>query len=233
MQNGNGQQYEYQKVHQITPEELQKTLVLNLADFEETARYEKMTSKKPALIFALIGIFSIALGFSFPIVESFTAQSKKDDTIVENREEYVEEESENVVTNEETTSCIFDKMNDDGTHIVSILNVTFRDGGIVSFARKTTFNPIPGNGFGPGSVNAVNSYVQQLVTEMEGYSATVQPTAEGGILILANVDYDKLDFTMFPQKNQTHFSTSVEYASRTPKNQVILDLETRGFVCEK
>ena len=33
MQNGNGQQYEYQKVHQITPEELQKTLVLNLADF--------------------------------------------------------------------------------------------------------------------------------------------------------------------------------------------------------
>ena len=92
MQNGNGQQYEYQKVHQITPEELQKTLVLNLADFEETARYEKMTSKKPALIFALLGIFSIALGFSFPIVESFTAQSKKDDTIVENREEYVEEE---------------------------------------------------------------------------------------------------------------------------------------------
>ena len=37
MQNGNNQQYEYQKVHQITPEELQKTLVLNLADFEETA----------------------------------------------------------------------------------------------------------------------------------------------------------------------------------------------------
>ena len=50
---------------------------------------------------------------------------------------------------------------------------------------------------------------------------------------IKNVDYDKLDFTMFPQKNQTHFSTSVEYASRTPKNQVILDLETRGFVCEK
>ena len=38
MRNSNNQQYDYQKVHQVTPEELQKTLVLNLADFEETAR---------------------------------------------------------------------------------------------------------------------------------------------------------------------------------------------------
>ena len=60
MRNSNNQQYDYQKVHQVTPEELQKTLVLNLADFEETARIEKMTSKKPALIVALLGVFSIA-----------------------------------------------------------------------------------------------------------------------------------------------------------------------------
>ena len=32
MHNNNGQQYDYSKVHQITPEELQKTLVLNLKD---------------------------------------------------------------------------------------------------------------------------------------------------------------------------------------------------------
>ena len=57
MHNNNGQQYDYSKVHQITPEELQKTLVLNLKDFEETARIEKITSKKPALTVALIGVF--------------------------------------------------------------------------------------------------------------------------------------------------------------------------------
>lgn len=232
MQNGNNQQYEYQKVHQITPEELQKTLVLNLADFEETARYEKMTSKKPALIVALMGVFSIALGLSFPLVQSFTARDKVEDTIVENREEY--EEDKDVILNDiETVVCNFDRMIEDGTHVTSVANITFQKGGITEFTRTTTINPIPGNGFGPSSIQAINNVLQPLLVQMDGYKVTVQPTVEGGTIIVADVDYKKLDFTMFPQKNQTHYSTSVDYASNTPKEQVLPDMATRGFVCNQ
>ena len=176
MRNSNNQQYDYQKVHQVTPEELQKTLVLNLADFEETARIEKMTSKKPALIVALLGVFSIALGFSFPLVQSFTTRDKIDETKVENREEY-EAKEEVVLSNEETVICNFDRMIADGTHVTSVANITFRNGGIVAFTRTTTINPIPGNGFGPSSIQTTNTLMQPLLVQMAGYEVTVKPVS--------------------------------------------------------
>lgn len=230
MSSRNNQQYDYQKVHQVTPEELQKTLVLNLADFEETARIEKMTSKKPALIVALLGVFSIALGFSFPLVQSFTARDKTEDTIVENREEYNKEEV--VLSNEETVSCTFDKIIDDGTHVVAVAEATFKNGVISKFKRTTTVNPIPGNGLGPITVQSYITTIQPLLVQMDGYRVTIQPTPEAGTLITTDVDYDKLDFTMFPEKNQVHFTTSVDYAANTPKAQVIPDVESKGYVCE-
>ena len=66
---------------------------------------------------------------------------------------------------------------------------------------------------------------------MDGYGVTIEPTVEGGTKITTTANYNKLDFTVFPQKNQTHFTTSVDYASNTPKEQVIVDMGTRGFVC--
>ncbi len=230
MHNSNNQQYEYQKVHQVTPEELQKTLVLNLADFEETARREKMTSKKPALIVALIGVFSIALGFSFPLVETLTAKDKPADSITENREEY-EKEDEEILLNQETVICNFDKMIADGTHVTIVAKTTFRDGGIVAFTRTTTINPIPGNGFGPSSIAAINTSLQPTAVQIGGYSVNIKPTVEGGITIVTDTDYSKIDLTMFPQKNQTFYQTSVDYASNTPKEQVLPDMVTKGYTC--
>lgn len=232
MRNSNNQQYDYQKVHQVTPEELQKTLVLNLADFEETARIEKMTSKKPALIVALLGVFSIALGFSFPLVQSFTARDKTEDTIVENREEYETDEEDVVLSTEEIVTCTFDKIVGDGTHVVSIADISFNNGVISSFVRTTTVNPIPGDRMGPNTVLTYNAMIQPLLVQMDGYGVTIEPTVEGGTKITTTADYSKLDFTVFPQKNQTHFTTSVDYASNTPKEQVLPDMATRGYVCE-
>lgn len=231
MHNNNGQQYDYSKVHQITPEELQKTLVLNLKDFEETARIEKITSKKPALTVALLGVFSIALGLGFPFIQSFTARTEEDKTIVENREDYNTEEDNYVNSNEEKVLCNFDRLIDDGTHVKCVAVLEFVDGGIVGFTRTTTINPIPGNGFGPSSIQTTNTIMQPLLTQMDGYKVTVQPTVEGGTIIETVVDYNTLDFTMFPGKQQTHYATSVDYASNTPKDQVIVDMGTRGFVC--
>ena len=230
MRNNNNQQYDYSKVHQVTPEELQKTLVLNLADFEETARIEKMTSKKPALIVALLGVFSIALGFSFPLVQSFTARDKTEETIVENREEY--EEDDVVLSTEEIVTCTFDKIVGDGTHVVSIADLSFNNGVISSFVRTTTVTPVPGDRMGPNTVLTYNAMVQPLLVQMDGYEVTIEPTVEGGTKITTTANYNKLDFTVFPQKNQTHFTTSVDYASNTPKEQVLPDMATRGYVCE-
>ena len=54
----------------MTEEELQRTQVLNFDTFKQVARYEKLSSKKPAMIFALLGVLAILIGGGYPIVQS-------------------------------------------------------------------------------------------------------------------------------------------------------------------
>ncbi len=55
--------------------ELTKTLVLNFNEVEKVAKYEKKTSKKPAIIIAFIGIFAI---FSGIVYSNTYSLNKKD-----------------------------------------------------------------------------------------------------------------------------------------------------------
>ncbi|MBQ2639862.1 MAG: hypothetical protein IJF92_03775 [Bacilli bacterium] len=57
--------------------ELTKTLVLNFNEVEKVAKYEKKTSKKPAIIIAIIGIFAIVSGLIYPGIYSLTHKEKQ------------------------------------------------------------------------------------------------------------------------------------------------------------
>ena len=50
---------------QMTREELTKTQVLNLQELERVAKFERKTSKRPAVLFAIAGILSLTLGLSY------------------------------------------------------------------------------------------------------------------------------------------------------------------------
>ena len=63
-----------QRNQQLSDDELQRTQVLNLQAFKETARIEKLSSKKPAIILAVIGVLSISLGLSFPAIQSLSTR---------------------------------------------------------------------------------------------------------------------------------------------------------------
>ena len=68
---------------QMTQEELQRTQVLNLQEVEKVAKFEKRTSKKPALFVAFLGILSITFGTTFGITEMLSAnKSLNNKTIV-------------------------------------------------------------------------------------------------------------------------------------------------------
>ena len=47
---------------QMSKEELTRTQVLNLSDFEQVTKYEKSTSKRPAIFLAILGLFCIISG---------------------------------------------------------------------------------------------------------------------------------------------------------------------------
>ena len=98
---------------QISQEELMKTQVLNLQDVEEAARYEKATSKKPAILVAVIGFFAIFLGTSLPFVNSLMNQkdtSLKTDKTIEKKQ---------ILNTESNLNCTYTSLNNpDGTDTV-------------------------------------------------------------------------------------------------------------------
>ena len=60
-------------------EELTRTQVLNLQELEKAAKYEKRTSKKPAAVLAVIGVFSISLGLCYPSVNNMLSSRSVED----------------------------------------------------------------------------------------------------------------------------------------------------------
>ena len=82
MQNGQNQnqmqQNQQVQTQQMTEEELQRTQVLNFDDFKQVARYEKISSKKPAIIVALIGVLALIFGGSYSVVQSQMAKKTEE-----------------------------------------------------------------------------------------------------------------------------------------------------------
>ena len=67
----------------MSQEELQRTQVLNLKDVQETVKYEKLHSKKPAIIVAIIGIVCLSIGSSFAFIQSMSARKAAKDAKIE------------------------------------------------------------------------------------------------------------------------------------------------------
>ena len=67
-------------IQEMTREELTRTQVLNLSDFEKVAEFEKSTSKRPAIFLAILGIFCIMSGFAYNpilniVIDSITPEA--------------------------------------------------------------------------------------------------------------------------------------------------------------
>jgi hypothetical protein len=55
-----------QSSSEISREELTRTQVLNLQELERIAKFERQTSKRPAVLFAIAGILAITMGVFYP-----------------------------------------------------------------------------------------------------------------------------------------------------------------------
>lgn len=221
-------QEEVARANGLTQEELQRTQVLNLKDVEEVASFEKRTSKKPAIIVAVMGILSITFGGTFSFVQTLT--SKPVDTTVEKRKvENVETLAEDKI---ETLNCVRTTLNNaDGTDVVFNINYSFKNNGLASFTKTYNVTQTPGNPLGlQGIQNYVVGY-QPYTIEQDGYKVNVTP-AETAITAVVDVDLEKLNLTTFPEFQQTHESTKLDYYVGTEKDVVNADMTAKGFICQ-
>lgn len=211
-----------QQMQQLSQEELQKTQVLNLQDFEETARYEKMTSKKPAIIVALIGVLSIFFGTTFGVVQTLN-RAPKDTSTIEKRE---------TTPQDDTITCTLNQAGlADGTDQAYSVIYTFSDNKLTKFTRTTTIMPTAGNVNGPVAItNYKQAFVPYLIS-LNGYQVTLIPSGEG-IVATTSVDYSKLDLSTFPEAQQATPYTKVDYAAGTDKTSLQSDMFSQGYTCQ-
>ncbi len=212
---------------QISQEELMKTQVLNLQDVEEAARYEKATSKKPAILVAVIGFFAIFLGTSLPFVNSLMNQkdtSLKTDKTIEKKQ---------ILNTESNLNCTYTSLNNpDGTDTVLNIKLTFNNNKLIRTEKIFSINATIGNPLGITSIqNYINAYQPFLQQSIAGYQMTSTPV-ENGLIITSNVDLKTFNPETFPELHKSNVATNVDYILNTEKKLVNNDLATKGFTCQ-
>lgn len=226
-QNMQNNQNQIQK-QQMTQEELQRTQVLNLQEVEKVAKFEKGTSKKPAIIFAFIGILSITFGTTFGITEMLSANK----TLKGKSQKRQVEKTETSKNDNKSLKCTLTTINNpDGTDTLYNIDFAFEDGKLTGYTKTFTISPTPGNPQGPAGVqNYVVGY-QPYMVQLPGYTVTVTPSGSN-LIAKITVDYKVLDVTTVPEMQKDHFTTMLEYQLNTEKQTIYDEKVSKGFTCE-
>jgi len=214
----------------LSQAELQKTQVLNLKEVEDVARIEKLSSKKPAIVVAIIGILCIAFGATFNVAQRYQANRKNN---VEKRAVIEEkEEKQKEPVKETTLKCIKNNQaKPDGTDTAFIITYNFENDKLVRFTKYYRVTVTPGSTTGPVTIQSyINSY-QAFLNPTEGYQISVEPL-NNGVEVNVQVDYEKLDLTKLNPKQQEHVTTSVEYPIDSSYEKIKTESTAVQLTCE-
>ena len=214
---------------QMTPEQLQRTQVLNFDDFKATARIEKISSKKPAAVLALLGVLLIALGLFFPTIESLSGEG-----IDDGYAEYREDGHPTVADpQKDEFTCVFKNLNkDNGCDEIITVKYTFLDKVLKTCSKEYMLKQSDGVTETPGELNGyLNALEPFLAKKVTGYTMSLQQITNGSITTTI-VDYDTLDYAAIPLEFQTNYRFDVPFQSTATILEVKAGLKELGYVCE-
>ena len=229
MNNERNQNNIQQQKQKMSPEELEKTHVLNLSALQETIKYEKMTSKKPSLILAIIGVVAILLGTTFQIVENISLKQKEERKIEQRR---LEKKKVPKTATEFLNCKLYVPNNPDGTDYLMEISYGLSNQKLMEFTKKFTVVVTPGSTIGANTIASYINAYKSFMNPIDGYQITVTPNNTTGIVVLVKTDYNILDLTKLSPQQATHFSTSVDYLKDTTINDIKEDMLKKGYTCE-
>jgi len=219
---------EGQRNQQLSDEELQRTQVLNLQDFKETARIERITSKKPAIIAATLGVLMIAIGLTFPAMQSLTTRNQ-----AQARKEALEQHSQKVIeVKEEDMKCHFENLNQaNGTDENIDVTFHFKDDKLISSMKSYKLTKSVNYQGTPGELASYLSALQSFLMQISGYSVSVQTITDGSVTTTA-VDYTLLDISKVPAQHQSNYRFNVLHRANQTKDEVEKSMTAIGYKCE-
>ena len=219
------QQQKQQVQQQMTEEELQRTQVLNFDAFKQVARYEKLSSKKPALIVALIGILALIIGGGYPIVQS-QMEKKSDDnanSAVQARKK-VEEVKKTELTCVRNRPGVVAGLNETLTIVYS-----FENDKLTSFTKELVLTKA-NEEQGQTSLQNYLTALEAFLIQQDGYKMSVKQI-DNGVSTTTSVDYKDLDINKIPEINQNNEYFNIIYIADTKTSAISQDMATQEFVC--
>lgn len=207
---------------ELTKEQLQQTQVLNFQEVQKAIHFEKATSKKPALIVAVIGLISLLFGGSLQIATSLNAKPQN----VQKRE--VKETIEKSQLN-----CIKTTLdNQDGTNTIYNITYKFEDDRLVEETKLYNISATAGKEDGKKSIEKYIKEYENLLNETVGYTIDISSTSNTTIVVKVVIDYKKLNLTKLNTIQQTKEFTKVEYNKNTSYKTIKSDSIEKGFTVE-
>lgn len=222
MNNSNVREISDEEIkRELTKEELQQTQVLNFQEVQKTIRFEKITSKKPAILVAILGIVSLLLGSSLQVA-----------TVLKSKPEVQKREVKPVIEVKNLECAKTTLNNPDKTNTIYNITYKFENDKLVGFTKEYNVSAVLNQPEGNKSIdNYINEY-KELLNNSDGYKIDISSTSNTTISVKVVVDYKKLDLTKLNEKQQTKEFTKVEYKKNTSYKDIRSDALEKGFTVE-
>jgi hypothetical protein len=223
-------------------EELTRTQVLNIQELENAAKYEKRTSKKPAVFFAVLGLLSISLGVSYPGIQSMMDDSStKKDNVTEQRQEEEKEVSSTATALQNTLTCSINQMNE-AEATTTVTNYTFNfseTNTLASFEKTATISVTTPVSATPASIVSLDTALANLKqTVIAGYTLETTPTASttpnvvDGYTAKLTVDFASFNPQTLTALHTSNVFANVEFSNQDTKDTITTRLTQQGFTCQ-
>ena len=204
----------------LTKEELQQTQVLNFQEVQKTIHFEKITSKKPAIIIAIIGALLLTVGSSVQIATSLKSKPQN-----------IQKRVEQTVPIKKILDCSKTNLNNsDGTDTIYNISYKFEDDKLVGFTKK--YNIKATTDEGKKTIENYKTEYATLLNKSSGYDIEMITNENNSISITVIVDYKKLDLTTLKEIQQTKSFTKVDYKKYDLYTDIRKDMISDGYTVE-
>ncbi len=218
---------------QMSKEELTRTQVLNLSDFEQVTKYEKSTSKRPAIFLAILGLFCIMSGISYnPIMNIVIEKITPPKPTISKR--IIDKSNISEVASETLTCHYAITDNNLGVELILDTNLVFYNNQLDSYTKTMDYVPILGKE--KLGKTAVDTYYQVFknfeAISIPGY--TTKTTQIGnGFETQTTFDLKTLNPSLLTVEHKSYAVTNADFQYGDSKEATIQKAVAYGYnTCE-
>ncbi len=219
------------KEEKLAKEELTKTQVLNLNELERIAKYEKKTSKKPAMILAILGIMCITIGASYNgVLNALNGTTENSNNSVAHKELDNDKTTQPI----STLSCKYTNFGSaEGMDTTVDMTLIFNNGKLSNYTKVMNLMPTS------GKESEAAGAISQLLTGYRSFENLTIPgykissnTKGNGFETIVSLELKTLDPTQLNIYHQSNVVTKAEFAFNDNKETVLQKANELGYICQ-